>query len=86
MKYAASLVKLHIDERLKALRTDALARGIPVTDEETLNYLLLMLSASRPRRILEIGTAVGLSAVAMLLRCPAAHVTCLLYTSDAADE
>lgn len=75
MKYAASLVKLHIDERLKALRTDALARGIPVTDEETLNYLLLMLSASRPRRILEIGTAVGLSAVAMLLRCPAAHVT-----------
>ena len=75
MKYAASLVKLHIDERLKALRTDALARGIPVTDEETLNYLLLMLSASRPRRILEIGTAVGLSAAAMLLRCPAAHVT-----------
>lgn len=77
MKYAASLVKLHIDERLKALRTDALARGIPVTDEETLNYLLLMLSASRPRRILEIGTAVGLSAAAMLLRCPAAHVTTL---------
>ena len=75
MKDAASLVKLHIDERLKALRTDALARGIPVTDEETLNYLLLMLSASRPRRILEIGTAVGLSAAAMLLRCPAAHVT-----------
>lgn len=75
MKYAASLVKLHIDERLKALRTDALARGIPVTDEETLNYLLLMLSASRPRRILEIGMAVGLSAAAMLLRCPAAHVT-----------
>ena len=75
MIYAASLVKLHIDERLKALRTDALARGIPVTDEETLNYLLLMLSASRPRRILEIGTAVGLSAAAMLLRCPAAHVT-----------
>ena len=75
MKYAASLVKLHIDERLKALRTDALARGIPVTDEETLNYLLLMLSASRPRRILEIGTAVGLSAAAILLRCPAAHVT-----------
>ena len=75
MKYAASLVKLHIDARLKALRTDALARGIPVTDEETLNYLLLMLSAARPRRILEIGTAVGLSAAAMLLRCPAAHVT-----------
>lgn len=82
MKYAASLVKLHIDERLKALRTDALARGIPVADEETLNYLLLMLSASRPRRILEIGTAVGLSAAAMLLRCPAAHVTTIELEED----
>ena len=75
MKYAASLVKLHIDERLKALRTDALARGIPVADNETLNYLLLMISATRPKRILEIGTAVGLSAAAMLTRLPETHVT-----------
>ena len=75
MKYTASLVKLNIDERLSALRVDALKRGIPVADDETLQFLLLTVTALRPLRILEIGTAVGLSASAMLLACPNAKVT-----------
>lgn len=75
MKYTASLVKLNIDERISARRADALSRGIPVADDETLNFLLLMLDATKPKRILEIGTAVGLSSVAMLLQCPSARLT-----------
>lgn len=75
MKYTASLVKLNIDERISARRADALSRGIPVADDETLNFLLLTLAATRPKRILEIGTAVGLSSVAMLLACPSARLT-----------
>ncbi len=75
MKYTASLVKLNIDERVSARRADALARGIPVADEETLNFLLLMLRAVQPNKILEVGTAVGLSGVAMLLECPSAKLT-----------
>ncbi|MBE5752815.1 MAG: O-methyltransferase [Clostridiales bacterium] len=75
MKYTASLVKLQIDERVAVLRADALSRGIPVADDETLNYLLLTLTAFQPSRILEIGTAVGLSASAMLMACPNAKVT-----------
>ena len=75
MKYTASLVKLNIDERISARRADALARGIPVADDETLNFLLLTLRMAKPKRILEIGTAVGLSAVAMLLECPNARLT-----------
>ena len=70
MQYTASLVQLNVDERIRARRADALNRGIPVADDETLNFLLLMLSATQPKRILEIGTAVGLSSVAMLLACP----------------
>lgn len=66
MKYTSSLVNLRIDEDIKNKRLDALGRGIPVTDEETLNFLLTIIRAVRPGKILEIGTAVGLSAAAML--------------------
>ena len=75
MKYTASLVKLDIDERVEQLRAEALERGIPVADEETLNFLLLMLTTTKPDRILEIGTAVGLSSVAMLQALPNARLT-----------
>ena len=75
MEYTASLVKLNIDERIIARRKDALARGIPVADDETLQFLLLTLAATKPKRILEIGTAVGLSAVAMLYECENARIT-----------
>ena len=74
-KYTASLVKLNIDERIAKLRAEALARDIPVADDETLNFLLLTLAAVKPQRILEIGTAVGLSTVAMLYACPDARLT-----------
>ena len=75
MTYTASLVKLHIDERIQARREDALKRGIPVADDETLNFLLVLLQAIQPKRILEIGTAVGLSGAAMLSVCPNARLT-----------
>ena len=75
MEYTASLVKLNIDERLATKRKDALARGIPVADDETLQFLLLTLQMTKPTRILEIGTAVGLSGVAMLQACPFARLT-----------
>ena len=59
-KYTASLVKLNIDPRILQLRKEALRRGIPVADDEGLQFLLLTLHALQPKRILEIGTAVGL--------------------------
>ena len=75
MDFTASLVKLNIDPEIKALREEALSRGIPVADDETLNFLLLTLSISQPHRILEIGTAVGLTSVAMLKALPNARLT-----------
>lgn len=75
MKFTASLVKSNIDPEIQALREDALARGIPVADDETLNFLLLTLSIAQPSRILEIGTAVGLTSVAMLKSLPTAKLT-----------
>ncbi|MBO7297868.1 MAG: 50S ribosomal protein L11 methyltransferase, partial [Clostridia bacterium] len=75
MKYTASLVKLNIDERLRASRKQALLDGVPVADDETLQFLLVTLATAKPKRILEIGTAVGLSGVAMLQACPNARLT-----------
>ena len=75
MEYTASLVKLKIDKKLAARRVDALSRGIPVADDETLQFLLLCLGMTTPTNILEIGTAVGLSGVAMLQACPTARLT-----------
>jgi predicted O-methyltransferase YrrM len=75
MKYTASLVKLNIDEQIAQRRKEALDRGIPVADDETLQFLLLILEMKHPTRILEVGTAVGLSGVAMLKACPNARLT-----------
>ncbi len=75
MKYTASLVQLNVDEEIASKRKEALERGIPVADDETLNFLLVTLAATSPTRILEIGTAVGLSSVAMLKACPSARLT-----------
>ena len=82
MKYTASLVQLDINEEIIARRKDALARGIPVADDETLQYLLVTLAMAKPKRILEIGTAVGLSSVAMLLACPEAKLTTMELEED----
>ncbi len=75
MKYTSSLVQLKIHPEIAARRQAALDRGIPVADDETLQFLLLTLAAVKPARILEIGTAVGLSSVAMLEACPTARLT-----------
>ncbi|MBQ8657980.1 MAG: O-methyltransferase [Clostridia bacterium] len=86
MKYTASLVQLHIDERIAELRTEALHRGIPVADDETLQYLLLTVTALQPKRILEIGTAVGLSGAAMLRACPKAKLTTIELEEERYEE
>ena len=86
MKYTASLVKPNIEKRLAARRAEALARGIPVADEETLNFLLLTLEMYKPQRILEIGTAVGLSGVAMLQTLPNAKLTTIELEEERYEE
>ena len=75
MQYTASLVKLNIDKQLADARAAALSRGIPVADDETLQFLLVTLAQVKPLKILEIGTAVGLSGVAMLQALPNARLT-----------
>ncbi len=48
---------------LKNLREGAEREGVPIITKDTENFLSVLLSIHRPERILEIGTAVGYSAI-----------------------
>ena len=67
--------KPRLREELEEIRRSASRRGIPVSGPETLNFLRTFLLAAKPANILEIGTAVGLSASLMAETCPYAHIT-----------
>lgn len=64
---------LPLSPRLASLRLSALKEGVPTEDDAGLRFLLETVRREAPRRILEIGTAVGISAAAMAEVC-AAHI------------
>lgn len=64
-----------LDDRLVSLRDRAKGRRDPATEDETLALLLTVARMRAPRRILEIGTAEGLSSTALLLECTEARLT-----------
>ncbi len=80
--FSESVQRLDICESLKIRRAQAKAAGIPVADDLTLQYLLVLLRAAQPKKILEIGTAVGLSGSAALLALPNARLTTIEIEED----
>ena len=54
------------DDRLQKLRAESEKTGVPVIREETEAFLRAVIALLRPHRILELGTAVGYSAISML--------------------
>jgi predicted O-methyltransferase YrrM len=71
----AQFVKLNVPPQVAELRRKAFERGIPTADDETLNFLLTTALAVRPERILELGTATGITAILLAQTCPQAHIT-----------
>ncbi|EKY26669.1 O-methyltransferase [Clostridium celatum] len=51
--------------RLKALEDFAKENGVPIAQKETIKFLEFMVSMKKPLRILELGTAIGYSAIIM---------------------
>ncbi len=56
-----------LDERLLQLRQRAKEVRDPTTEDDTLQYILTTVAQIKPKRILEIGSAEGLTSLAMLL-------------------
>ena len=75
--YLASLVRLRTDGRILQMREERKARRDPVCADETLAYLLFTVQSLAPARILEIGTAEGLTGAALLLEAENARLTAI---------
>lgn len=65
---------------------DAVSRGIPVIRPEMKELLRLLLLMHKPERILEIGTAVGFSAIFMAGCLPGAQIRSMELDPDRAEE
>lgn len=65
---------MEIRDVLAALEAEAAAGGVPIIRAEEREALLRAAAESRPRRILEIGTAIGYSALLLVERFPEAAV------------
>lgn len=62
--YLRGLIK-EKDEVLLGLEEYAKDNGVPIVQKETANFLKLMISMKKPKRILELGTAIGYSSILM---------------------
>ena len=63
-------------ELCDGIAREAVRSGVPIVRRETAALIKTMLALKKPERILEVGTAVGYSALLMARSMP-----CLLYTS-----
>ena len=77
-RLATYLKSLESPERpfLEQVEREALESYVPIIRKETQSFLKVILEITRPMRILEVGTAVGFSALLMSEYMPeGAHIT-----------
>ena len=73
----AGLNKLRVSKEVARLRKYAHEREVPTASEETLNFLLTLALAKSAKNILEVGCAEGITSLALLDICGAAHLTAI---------
>ncbi len=71
----AQFNSLRCSALVKKLRKIAFENEIPTASDETLQFLCTLARAKNAENILEIGTAVGISGIALLEACPDASLT-----------
>lgn len=67
---------------VEQIETYAEKHSVPIMEKAGIEVLLLLLSMQQPKRILEIGTAIGYSAIRMALKLPKTEI----YTIELDDE
>ena len=66
-KYIEQLNSKDLSQELENIKSYALAHKVPIMVDEGLDFLLMLVKVLKPKRILEIGTAIGYSAIRMAL-------------------
>ena len=69
-------------QKIYELRKQAKQEGEPVLREQSFELLLKTIREKRPKKILEVGTNVGLSSVSMLLSSPTSTLTGIEIDED----
>ncbi len=64
-----------VREIIEELKIFAGEYDIPIVEDEALSVMTLLLKVQQPKRILEIGTAIGYSALSFAEVCPDAEIT-----------
>jgi len=82
------ILSRYMDEEgeLQELYESAVSRGIPVIRRDTVKLLRLLLEMNKPKRILEIGTAVGYSALLMTSCLPDVEIVTMELDHERAEE
>ncbi|MDP4145388.1 MAG: O-methyltransferase [Bacillota bacterium] len=68
--YIENYIRGVIPERdglLKEMETFALENNVPIVQKETAQFLEVMISMKKPKKILELGTAIGYSSILMYI-------------------
>lgn len=84
--YMESYLRSLIPERkgiLKDLENFAKVKSVPIVQKETAEFLELMIKLKKPKRILELGTAIGYSSILMSL---SSNKSCYIDTIERNDD
>lgn len=82
----ANVNKLKVSPIVQEIRERAFARSVPVSSDETLQFVCLQAAATGAENILEIGSATGASGIALLQTCAHAHLTTIEKNPSFAGE
>jgi caffeoyl-CoA O-methyltransferase len=79
------LARLHppLEPVVEAVREEGLGEGLPLSDAATARLLRTLVIALGARKVLEIGTAIGYSAIVMALAMPAESLLLTMETDAA---
>ena len=69
--YQNQLLNINYNEYLLKMKEYALTNDVPIMQDEGIAFLIMLLNVKKPKRILEIGSAIGFSSSVMALHSDA---------------